>query len=184
MKKHWGAIAGIMYLVIVAIVLAVIADRRNDLRCIGIAYRATRALPKNHRIVDTDLRIPRAIPRRLRKMLPEKKDLVGKYLRCAVPLDARIDMKKLSETPLLNAARGLGLVTFKINDPAICASLEPRDRVDLYVKAFGPKPDAEGRVIALFGTTVPCSAVLEVPPAQGNSFTSPAKLFTFTRGTP
>ena len=60
MKKHWRAIAGVVYLVLVAIVLAVIADRRNDLRCIGIAYRATRALPKNHRIVDTELRIPRA----------------------------------------------------------------------------------------------------------------------------
>ena len=174
--------AAILYAAIVMAGGLAVAVRRERVHQIRVAYRAAATLRKNHRLAERDLIIPRDLPRRLHEELPPKKDLAGKYVRKEIPANGTVMRANLRDAPSLGTDAGSVAVTFRITEPVVCASLEPGDRVKLYAK-YGPKPDYEGRVIAVLATPTPCSAALAVSAGESDSFLHPkATLIFFERG--
>jgi hypothetical protein len=160
-----------------------VAVERERVHQIRVAYRAAATLPKNHRLAESDLIIPRGLPRRFHEELPPKKDLAGKYLIEKRKRGDPVTKKDLGDAPSLDAGRGFVVVMFRITEPVVCASLEPGDRIKLYAKEFGPKADYEAAVLAVPGTGAPCSAALAVSPQESDFFLHPkARLTLFERG--
>jgi hypothetical protein len=182
--KRWRLVAAIVYAAaVIVIARQFIAARRESVRRIHVAYRAAKTLPKNHRITEDDLRVPPDLPRRFHKALPAKKDLAGKYLLHEVDAELPITKSNLGAAPLLEPGAGFVAAMFQVTEPVVCASLEPGDRVKLYVKNFGPKPDHEAEVLAVLGSAAPCTAALTVPPDQSDFFLHPrARVIFFERG--
>lgn len=179
------SIAALVYLGMIFVAGVLIYYRRDDLHWMRVAYRAAATLPKNHRLAEGDLILPRRLPKRLRKALPEAKDLAGKYLRREIPRNGVIRPADLLDAPSLDAPPGQVAVMFKISDAAVCGSLDAGDWLKFYTTAYSPIPDRQAKVIATLGTAAPCVAALAVHPDEADFFLHPhARLILFERGRP
>jgi hypothetical protein len=78
-----------------------------DLRPIPkINYRASRALPLNHLVMEADLEEPEGVPGDLQMLLPDSKLLIGKYLLTAHTEGQPILTSDLAASPLIQVPSG------------------------------------------------------------------------------
>ncbi len=127
------------------------------------SYVAHSALPANHRLVSSDLVVPRDIEGTARELaLPDHVELVGRYLSRAVPAGGPIERGDVAGRPSLAAAMGMATVAVRI--PQHLAEghfVDAGSSVD--VAADGERVAGGARVVGISCADQTCVAFLEVP---------------------
>jgi hypothetical protein len=140
------------------IVVAVLVWSGSDSR----SYVARAAFPANHRIVVGDLAVQPDVEGTARELvLPDRAQLVGKYMSHDVAAGAPITARDLTPRPSVRAAAGMAIVAVPISSHFSEDVIDAGSPVD--IAANGRLVARNGRVAAVPCAEQACVALVELP---------------------